>query len=815
MLKLFQGSLLVIVLSSFLLRAQPHNLYSSLPVHHAPDKEFHMINIALDFHFNIPEEEIIGSATEKIIPLSPAYKTIHLNAKNMTIKEVMLGKKKLNYSYNGKILTIDLDKKYGLTDTLTFTVDYTAIPPRRGIFFIMPDSAYPDVTPQIWSQSESEDAQFWYPCHDYPDDFSTSSITAIVPSDWVVVSNGILKKVSANKSDRTKTFYWVESKPHVVYLNSIVAGKFKILKARWDDVPIEYYVGSRYVKDAESNFSHTPDILKYFSQVTGYHYPWQKLSLSGVSQFTAGGMENVSAITLTDLTFHNKYAHPRETTTDLVSHETAHQWFGDLLTCRNWSNIWLNEGFATYFEALYGEHAFGNDHFVYEMNEDHQIVLQADKMGRLPTVDNRYLTADDAFGSNVYERGASILHMLRNILGDKLFFKTIRYYVHTNKFKNVGTRDFEKAVRLATGKNLYWFYNEWLYKGGHPVFDVSYNYNDNAHKLYLKVKQVQKIDSLTPLYKMPVDVLIETPSEKMSERIWVDSLRNSYVFDVPGKPLMVNFDEGNVLLKVLNFEKSVEELAYQLKNDTNVVGRIWAAGQLSSKVDNQAEEALIESLHNDEFFGVRAASAKSLGSFNNDEAKKALMEAEKDKAPDVRIAAANALGKFKGDNVVQRLRALFNNDKIYEVKAAAVSALASADSLNALPEIKKALGMNSYRQVIRIAALKALAKIDAGKAYEEAKKSAEYGQPLILRPLAIAILTRLNTDNLQTQNLLEKYSEDPYWMVRRVAIDALGKIGNKTALPFLQKISKKTDDYRILESIHRSIKEIEFRDNNS
>ena len=815
MVKSFFKFISITLLFVSVLFGQEKVSYRSLPVHHAPDKKFHMIHLSLNLHFNISKEEIIGSATEKIVPLGTEYKTIHLDAMDMTIKKVTLGKKILTYNYDGKILSVNLDKPYDFTDTLTFTVDYITVPPRRGIFFIMPDSAYPNVTPQLWSQSESEDARYWYPCHDYPDDYSTSSITATVPAGWVVVSNGLLKKVETNKNERTETFFWVEDKPHVVYLNSIVVGKFKILKTRWDNVPIEYYVSPQYVEDAKSNFSHTPDILKYFSNVTGYHYPWQKLSLSGVSQFTAGGMENVSAITLTDETFHDKNAHPEETTTDLVSHETAHQWFGDLLTCRTWANVWLNEGFATYFEALYGEHAFGKDHFIYEMYKDHQLVLNAEKHGRMPTVDDRYNTADDAFGVNVYERGASILHMLKTILGDRLFFKAIRQYVYKNQFHNVDTHDFEIAVQNATGRNLYWFYNEWLYQGGHPIFKVKYNYDENTHKLYMNVAQTQKIDSLTPVYKMPVDIFIVTKSQKITEQILVDSVTNSYVFDVPAKPLMVNFDEENALLKEIHFDKNVDELIYQLKNDPNVVGRLWAAEQLGKKKDDKAEDALVAELKDDGFNEVRAASAEALSNFQNDKAKNALFLAVNDEDADVQISTVKALGKFKEDDVAKKLEEIFNNASVYPIKAVAVSSLASVDSLKALPVIYKALNMDSYRQEIRVAALNALVKIDSNNAYAEAENFAKYGQPETIRLHAIEIMIKLNRDNITTMKLLKKYSEDPYWMARLVAINGLGKIGDKKILSFLKKLENKVDDYRILESVRRAIKEIEVRTNKS
>jgi|YelNatPaOPRAMG01_1025707.scaffolds.fasta_scaffold00415_24 aminopeptidase N len=780
-------------------------------IQYAPNREFHMLHIDLNLHFNIEKKEIIGVATEKIVPLRVNYKTVHLDAIDMNIQKVNLGDENLNFTYNGKILSINLNRPYGLSDTLTISIAYSSIP-KKGIYFVLPDSAYKNRTPQLWSQSESEDAQYWFPCHDYPDDFSTSSLTATVPKDWVVVSNGALKNEVTNKIDNTKTFTWVESKPHVVYLNSIVAGKFKILKTSWDDVPIYYYVEPEFVEDAKLNFSHTPDILKYFSEITGYHYAWEKLSLSGVADFTEGGMENVSAITLTDRTFHGINDLPNETTTDLVSHETAHQWFGDLLTCRTWGDSWLNEGFATYFEALYGEHAFGKDHFIYEMYSDHQIVLKAEKYKRQPTVYTGNYNPDDVFTPYIYERGASILHMLKGILGDELFFKAIKHYVKEYQFENVDSHDFENAVTEATGMNLYWFFDEWLNKGGHPVFDINYNYFSDKHKLILHVAQAQTVDSLTPIYKMPVEVCIVTPKEKISKTIWVDSTDNTFEFDVQEKPLMVNFDENNILLKEVNFNKTVDELAYQLENDSNVVGRIWAAQQLGKSGDDRAIKFLDSALHKDTFWAVRAECATVLGEFsNNDAAKNALLNSLNDNDPHVKVAVINALKNFQGKDVTSKLITSFHSSKIYQIKAAAIASLANSDSAKALPLIEEALKLNTKNEDIRSAALTALLKVDPDKAYKTALNFSEYGNPSELRVHAITILSQSNKNIKETVRVLENLTRDSYWLIRIVSVGELGRLGDKDVIPLLEKIAKSDSSFRVVEAAKRSIEEINKR----
>ena len=776
------------------------------PVHHAPDREFHAVNIDLSFKFDLQKKEVFGTAVEEIVPLRAQFDSVHLNAVDMTIDKVTVSGQNLGFRYDGNTLSIGLNRNYGLDDTLTFTIVYSTFP-KKGIFFVSADSAYPNRAPQVWSQSEMEDARYWFPCHDYPDDFLTSSVTATVPEDWTVISNGILEKVTADRKDKAKTFRWVESKPHVIYLISFAAGKYSIVDDHYGTTPIYYYVSTDDAKYAKENFANMPDILKFFSNVTGCEYPWQKLSLVAVTDFTFGGMENVSAITLTDGTMHDVNAEPQVTSTDLVSHETAHQWFGDLLTCRTWSNAWLNEGFATYFEALYGEHAFGEDHFNYEMRNNQREVVNADRNERKPTVYNRYNDAVDLFSVYIYPRGADMLHMLRGILGDQLFFKAIRYYVHDFQHKNVDTHDFANAIREATGYNLNWFFDEWAYKGGHPVFDVNYNYNDSLHLLTLHVVQTQKVDSLTPVYRMPVDICVVTPSQKITKTIWVDSLSSSYTFEVAKKPLMVNFDEGNHVLKELNFKKSVGELAYQIKNDPSVAGRVWAAEELSGDDTSEAVDALVSGLK-DDFWGVRLECVNALSHLNSEEIEKAFESALKDNDARVQEAAVNGLAKYKGSELAQLVENEYNVNKNYFVRAAAVKALTSIEGAMARSIVEDALKQDSYEQVIMIAGLQSLEMIDSSKAYDVAVDLSKYGEPQSLRLRAIVEMTQLRPKNERTLNLLRQYVNDPYIWARMVAISSLGRIGDESVVPLLQERENVETDGRLKEAARRAIESL-------
>ena len=815
MQRTFSAFIIILFISSSFLLAQTNGPSASRmgkqklpPEHFAPNREFDLVNIKLDLSFDLDKKKLNGIAQEKINPLRDELKEIHLNAVDMTIDTVLLGNKSLMYNYDGKILTIDFDKSYGINDTLVFLVKYSTIP-QKGLYFVIPDDAYPDRTPQIWSQSEMEDARYWYPCHDYPDDYSTSELVATVPDNWEVVSNGILKRVNTNKITRMKTFDWVEDKPHVIYLNSIVAGVYSVIKDNYGNIPISYYVSPVYQDVAKENFSATPDILKFYSTVTGYQYPWDKLSLAAVTDFTFGGMENVSAITLTDYTLHNKNDEPQASSTGLVAHETAHQWFGDLMTCRSWSNAWLNEGFATYFTALYEEHASGEDEFTYQMMNNHNTVIAADKRERRPTVYNRYNDPVDLFSPYIYPRGASVLHMLRGIVGKDLFFKAIKYYVDKYKFHNVDSHDFENAVQEATGYNLYWFFDEWLYKGGHPVFDVSYKYNDADHTLNLTVKQVQKVDEITPIYRMPVNILIQTKSGKMNEKIVVDSLENNYTFKVAEKPLMVNFDEGSYLLKEVNFEKTVDELAFQLKNDEDAAGRIWAAEQLSKNESESAEKALIDGLKNDSFHGVRSVCAAELHKYSNEESHAALMKALNDKDLRVRDAAIISLGNYKDANTLKTLTNIFKKSPNDYIKAACVNSISKIDTTNALPLLNDALDQNSHGQIVAVTALRNLAKISPEDAYDKAIDLSQYGKPQNVRVSAIYLLAKLNRDHYKTLDLLKGYASDPYIWARRAALNGLGQIADKTTIPFIKERENIETDGRLKQAAKQAISQIE------
>ena len=452
----------------------------------AKSRTYHVVHYKIEVSFDELKKMVMGKVTTTIVPFTSDFTTLEFDAENMNFTKVSLGKTVLLFDSLEKTIRIRLNKTYSYRDTLTVSIDYWCVP-QKGLYFIQPDSAYPDKPREIWTQGEDMDNHFWFPCWDFPNDKATSEVIATVRNSYTVLSNGKLVNVKEDKKTGTKTFYWKEDKPIASYLIMMAAGDYAIINDEADGIPIQYYVYKNQVDDAKACLAHTPLMMKFFDEKIGFKYAWEKYAQITIADFMYGGMENASATTMLDrILVFNARSRIDQSAVSLIAHEFAHQWWGDVVTCKDWRHIWLNESFASYFDPLYIEHALGEDEFLNDMYGSQQAGVHTDKvLGRKPIV------SVGSYTSNVYPRGASVLHMLRFVLGDELFWRAIHHYIVKNQFTSVETNDLKIAVEEATGQNLYWFFDEWVYKAGHPVFDVAYLYNDSSKALFLTVKQTQ------------------------------------------------------------------------------------------------------------------------------------------------------------------------------------------------------------------------------------------------------------------------------------------------------------------------------------
>ena len=317
---------------------------------------FDVLHYRIEVSFDEPKRMVLGKVTTTLVPFPAALNSVEFDAEEMSISRVSYaGGRPLAYEVKPKTVVIHLDRSFSYRDTVAISIEYSCTP-RKGLYFVLPDSGYPGRPAQIWTQGEDMDNHFWFPCYDFPNDRATSEVLATVRRGLTVLSNGTLLKVTENKRNGTTTYHWKQSKPHVAYLIMLAIGEYAVLRDKAGRVPLEYYVYPHHVEDAKVCFEKTPDMIRFFSATTGIAYPWEKYAQVLIHDFVVGGMENTSATSLADeATVFDARARLDNSPTSLIAHELSHQWWGDLLTCKDWRHLWLNESFASYFDPLYHE----------------------------------------------------------------------------------------------------------------------------------------------------------------------------------------------------------------------------------------------------------------------------------------------------------------------------------------------------------------------------------------------------------------------------------------------------------------------------
>ena len=672
-------------------------------------------------NFDWDSTSLDGRVTTTLVALRPGLDSVILDAgKRLVVSRVVDARgATLRSSAHGDTLVVYPARPVAFRDTLRFSIDYHArIDNGRGLTFIEPEGR--EHRPQqIWSQGEDHDNHFWFPTYDFPNDKMTWELAATVPRQYTVVSNGRLVADRKNP-DGTHTVTWRQDPRSATYLVSLVVAPLVRLADTWRGIPVEYYVYAADSSRARRLFGVTPDMIDVYSRLTGVRYPWAKYAQTTVADFF-GGMENVSATTLIDwLPDERAYLDRPWYQWILIPHELAHQWFGDYVTLENWANMWLNEGFAEFLPGQYwrvklGPHA-EDDYYLDEYRQYLQI-------------DRRKSMALAALGSNnVYPKGALVLRMLLRYLGPERFWASLQAYLTRHALGNATSDDLRQAVLDATGENLDWFWNQWIYAAGHPRFVVTAAYDTAARKLTLTVKQTQpdsgKADSTglrfeTPkVFRMPVAIRLGTGGGggggggDVVRRVELTAREQTIeIPDLAGAPTMVVFDDGNTILKELTFDQPTSWLATQLKRDPDLWNRQWAIEQLAHRPgDAAAVAALAEAATAADYFRTRAAAVEALGELPAASAAAPLAAALRDTSAQVRRAAVAALGQLGGARAADLARTTFHDDPSYEVRAAALTALVRADSTASDSAIAWGLATPSYQDVVQEAAYRLIAQ---------------------------------------------------------------------------------------------------------
>jgi len=728
-------------------------------------RQFHALHYRLDVSFDHRAKNVSGSVSIRLTPLAAAIDSLLLDAADMEIRGVRLaGGRPLGFQERSPWLSIRLDRTYAFGETLSVSVDYSCSP-ARGLYFIYADSGG-GRHDQIWSQGEDMDNHYWFPCYDYPDDKATSEVIGTVESDWTLLSNGRLVSDQVDVKKKTRTFHWVESKPQSSYLIMVAAGKYAVVRGTSRGIPLAYYMYPEDTAKAAESFGRTPAMMQFLESKTGVTYPWEKFDQIIIDDFMWGGMENTTAVTLNDACVVDARAALDFPSDPVVVHELAHMWFGDLVTARDWTHLWLNEGFATYCENLWTEHEKGEDDFEYEMVQASLAVRGNDRaQGRRPIVSR------DSYPSNLYARGAWVLHMLRSLLGEGPFWAGIRHYLTQYRFESVETDEFRFAMEDATGQDLGWFFRQWVYGAGFPVLKVSKLWDDTARVLRLTIAQTQQIDSLTGYFRFPLRVECTTDSGKTTRTLWVDRKEETFSLPLAAPPRMVILDKGYRLLKELQFKKTQEENIYQLEHADAVVDRIMAARALpETGTDSLARNALVRAAATDPFWGVRESALTALGEFTDDSLEAVYLRATHDPKSFVRRTAVARLGTFNGSGTAARLDLIARSDPSYLVASAALRELAHIDTARAFAVARDLLPHDSYRDILRIASLSAIGATRDPRGIALALPYTDRRYDADIRRTAVSVLGERGKDSATARMKMKILLTDPDPDVRAAAV---------------------------------------------
>ncbi|MBM3738357.1 MAG: aminopeptidase [Acidobacteria bacterium] len=664
-------------------------------------RQYDVLHYRIKLDFNEATRSLNGETLITLRPLSDGFDTLVLDAETFRVTAV----EQLRFEQSPGKLTVHLNRPYRFDEELAVTVSYraenVAIEPER---FGMPKGyglgiSFKPETPSnprlIHTLSFPEGARHWFPCHDHPNDKATSELIATVDARYQVIANGALQGVAEDRARGVKTFHWRQDQPHSTYLFAFAAGPFVRVSDTKGPLPISYWVFPSAAPDAERSFGRTREIIEFFNRELGYAYPWPKYDQITIPDFR-GGAESTNATVIGSNVIHDARAEQDFPTHWLVAHEAAHQWWGNLVTMRDWSHTWLNESFATYYEYVYMKHLLGDDEGALNLRvKKNAYFTEAREKYMRPIVFDRWNWPNDNFDRHTYQKGGVVLAMLRSVLGEEPFRRSIAHFLKKHAFGSVDTHDLQIAIREASGQVLDWFFDQWIFRAGHPVLEAGYTWESGAVKLRVRQTQAEP-------YRLPVSIGITTAAGKRVHKIWVRDRDDSFSLPCPEEPLLVHFDEEELLLKELKYEKSKEELLYQLAHDRSI-GRMDAASALKAFAgDPSVAAALRKSAEGDQFWAVRRAAI-----FPGD-AGFLRSRATLDRSSAVRTAALAALGQLRDASLAAFFEERFRAEDSYLAQAEAVRALGK---LGVPTEVlREAAAMKSPNGVVAAAARTALVR---------------------------------------------------------------------------------------------------------
>ena len=781
---------------------------------YAPDRKVDILHITIDVTPDFKARTVAGTTTIKFAPIAKPLTELRLDAINLSISSVTSSANMAGYNVTDKAITITFDEPVTIAEETTVTVVHEA-EPKRGLYFRTPEMGYSEEDIHLYTKNFAHDGPHWYPNYDYPNERSSTEVICRVPADMTVLSNGRLVSEEIDSESGLKVVRWLQEKPHANYLIALAAGKFKKIESRYKDIPLAFYTPASQIDQAENSFKDTADMMAFYEEEIGIPYPWVKY-YQVVVEGGGGGMENTTLTILGDGTLFTTATENIRSSQGLVAHELVHQWFGDYVTCKDWSHTWLNEGFATYYEELYDGYKNGHESMLYGFYRSSRSVLSNRPIHK-PIVYKTYSYAREQFDYRTYPKGAWVLHMLRTELGEELFRKCVKTYLERHALSSVVTEDFRSVIEEMTGRSFDRFFDQWLYHARHPDLTVSYNWSQKDKLAKVSIKQTHEVNNNVMLFHFRRKIRFVIDKEPVDHEIVVNSKEHDFYFPLTKEPEIVRFDPEYSLLANIKFQKPTAILYAQLDNETDMIGRLLAIDSLSTKKDKKTITKLKDTLNNDPFYGVRRKASAALGNIHTNEAFDALVESIDQSDARVRLQVIKDLSGFYRPESFKLMKQVLKSEKNPAILSVAIRNLGRYHDVETRQLLLNYLESKSYRNRLADAAVEAIRMLDEPffitplqnnlSEHEQQFTSWSFGRALD----TLAYISHNEKNKTKVRSFLAGNVNHRNELIQAGAIRALGTLGDPKAIPVVETFSSDDPDDYIGHSAKNALKKLRER----
>ena len=769
---------------------------------YAPDRAVDIEQFDLDVTPDFKNRRVAGTATFTFRPILKPLGQLRLDAHDLEISNVTAGSSEIAAWQNtDRALIVTFANPIAAGEQAKLTVTYEA-EPKKGLYFRTPEMGYDPGDTHIWTQGESIEARHWFPCFDAPNEFFTSTMTCRVPEAMVVLSNGRKVSDAVDADSGLRVVKWSQDKPHVNYLITLVAGHFKRIEEKHGDLSMSFWTAPSDFANAANSFRDTKACMEFFEKEIGVPYPWAKYDQVCVQDFNWGGMENTSQTTLNASTLFSNETENIRSSQGLMAHELAHQWFGDLVTCKDWSHIWLNEGFATYYTHLFAGHKDGLDEMRYGLYRDRKS-LTGRSGDTTAMVNRKYNTPKEMFrkyGFMSYSKGSWVLHMLRSQLGPELFRKCVKTYLERHKHGNVVTEDLRSIIEELSGNSFDRFFDQYVFHAHHPELKISYAWDEKTKLAKLSVKQEQKVDANVLLFHVRLPVRFTVDGQALDRSLHVTKPAEDFYLRLAKAPSIVRIDPDVTLLAKLGFTPTTALLHAQLADESDALGRLQAVELMAKRKDKTTREKLKHALQNDPFYGVRIAASRALRGISSDDAFSALIASTDQPNAKVRRQVISDIASQYKPEALAALKQSLAKEKNPAIRARIINGLTGHNDKEARKLINQALDSESFRHQLADAAVSALRKQDIpaniakirAALENDGEKFTTNGYASGLR--ALGYLARNQKKRTDIREFLIGHVNNPKRRVALASIDALGQLGDPRAIAVLEKFTGAAED---------------------